>query len=89
MRFWRDTAKDGAVLKNISGIAMETGRSLHGGFWHPVGMDFSVSDIDKVLQLAGQCFEEHAYWRAIRISKDARVVNVWRDVARVITDFQR
>ena len=83
----RNAAKDGAVLQDISSIVMKTRRPLHGGLWNTIGMDFSVSDIDQILQIVWECFEEHPYGCAIRINKDAGFVDVGRDVRGLITDF--
>ena len=52
-------------------------------------MDFSVSDVDKVLKVFWQCFKEHPNGCAVYISKDARFMNVGRDVTGLVTDFQR
>ena len=87
MRFWRNAAKDGAVLKNICTVVVQTRRPFHCGFWHSISVYLGVSNIDKVLQFNWQRFEEHPNRCAICISKDAGFMNVGWDVSRLIADF--
>ena len=89
MRLRRDAAEDGAVLEDISRIVVKTRGPLHCGFRDTIGMDFSVSDIDQVLQAFGQRGEEQAYRGAIRVNEDAGLMDVGWYVIGLITDFER
>ena len=76
MRLRWDAAQDGAVLEDISRIVVKARGPLHRGFRDTIGMDFSVSDIDQVLQAFGQRGEEQAYRGAIRVNEDAGLMDI-------------
>ena len=71
MWFRGDAAKDGAVLKDFSAVVMKARGTLHEGLWNTISMDFSVSNIYKVLKVVWKGLKEHTDGSSVRISKDA------------------